>query len=345
VEGEEPPEQYDYPGNYAERDDGDRLARIRLEEQEARRVVIEGEGNVRTLASGYKFELREHYLRDMNVQYLITSVTHSMDTGSYRAGGEQRNEYSCGFEAIPVSTPYRPPRVTGKPRIHGTQTAVVVGSPGEEIWLDEYGRVRLHFHWDRVGQRNEQSSCWVRVSQGWAGRNWGMAHWPRIGQEVVVSFLEGNPDRPLVTGRVYNADQMPPYELPASGEISGIKTSSSPGGSGYNELSFDDTAGSELIVLHGEKDWNITIKNDETQTVGRNRTETVQQNEEVTVGANRSVSIGSNDEQNVGSMLRITAGTSIELINGGNSIKMDSMGITIRSAGIVTIQGSMVKIN
>ena len=186
---------------------------------------------------GYKFTLTDHFRDSANGGYSLTALEHHARNTSYSAGYPDPFEYTNRFEAIPSSVPYRPPRLARKPAIHGTQTAVVVGKSGEEIWTDNYGRVKVQFFWDRQGRYDENSSCWVRVAQGWAGKQWGMIHIPRIGQEVVVNFLEGDPDRPIITGSVYNADHMTPYPLPAEQTKSATKSLSSKGGGGFNEIS------------------------------------------------------------------------------------------------------------
>jgi type VI secretion system secreted protein VgrG len=202
-----------------------------------------------------------------------------------------------GFSCIPSQTQYRPPLYAQAPVISGNQTAIVVGPAGEEIWTDEYGRVKLHFHWDRYSERNESSSCWVRVSQLWAGGNWGSVFTPRMGQEVIVDFIEGNPNKPLIVGRVYNADNMPPYALPENQNQSGIKTRSTKGGSveTFNELRFDDTLGAETLTIHAEKDQHLSVENDESHFVGNDRADEVINDETITIGHDRTEKVG-NDE-------------------------------------------------
>ena len=175
---------------------------------------------------------------------MLTSVTHTAEEHGYEsAGGGGAPSYSNSFTCIPAAVPFRPPRMTPRPVVQGSQTAEVVGPKGEEIYTDKYGRVKVQFHWDREGKKDENSSCWIRVSQPWAGKGWGSVSIPRIGQEVIVDFLEGDPDQPIITGRVYNGELMPPYTLPAGGVVSGMKSNSTKGGGGYNEISLDDTKG------------------------------------------------------------------------------------------------------
>jgi type VI secretion system secreted protein VgrG len=269
---------FEYPGNHAAKGDGEDKAKLRLEAEESLSRRIHGSSYCRAMSAGHTFELTEHDRADANTQYVIHAVSHAI-TGQ---------EYTNAFEALPKKTPFRPPRLTPKPVIHGAQTALVTGKSGEEIWTDKYGRIKVQFYWDRRGKKDENSSCWVRVAQGWAGKGWGAFFLPRIGQEVVVSFLGGDPDRPLVTGSVYNAEQTVPYALPGAQTKSTVKTRSSKGGSAGNELRFEDKKDSEEVFLHAEKDMNFTVKhnyttkvdNDKTLTVKKNRTATIEEGDE-----------------------------------------------------------------
>lgn len=326
-------EVYDYPGEYAQKARGDALVKIRLEEEETPGIVVRGSGTCRAFASGYRFDLFNHYRDDMNRAYVLTSVAHSAKETSYSAGSAGgQAAYFNNFTCIPHAVPFRPSRITPKPIVQGPQTAVVVGPAGEEIWVDQYSRVKVQFHWDREGQKDEKSSCWIRVSQNWAGKQWGIIFIPRIGQEVIVDFLEGDPDRPIITGRVYNAEQMPPYELPADQTKSTIKTRSSKGGTpdNFNEIRFEDKKGEEQLFIHAEKNQDIEVENDETHWVGNDRsktidhdetshikhdrTETVDNDESITIGNNRTekvtknetISIGENRTEDVGKNETIT---------------------------------------
>jgi type VI secretion system secreted protein VgrG len=276
VSGKNTYEIYDYPGEYRKRADGNGLARIRLQEQEMPRIVARGSGDCRAFTTGYRFDLTNHYRSDLNQSYVLTAISHvATQGGDYTGGstaGDSQFSYSNSFECIPSSTPFRPPRVTPAPVVQGCQTAVVVGPSGEEIFTDKYGRVKVQFHWDREGKRDENSSCWIRVSHPWAGKNWGSVSIPRIGQEVIVDFLEGDPDQPIIVGRVYNAGQMPPNSLPGAGMVSGIKSNSTPGGGGYNEFSMNDTKGKEMVTVHAQYDMSTTVEHDDSQTVHNNRT-------------------------------------------------------------------------
>jgi type VI secretion system secreted protein VgrG len=335
-------EIYDFPGEYLKKAQGEQLVKIRMEEEEAPHTVVSGASTCRAFMPGYRFELTGHYSQQMERSYVLTEVQHVASVGeSYsEAGADVGESYSNHFICIPDDVPFRPSRVTPKPTVQGPQTAVVVGRSGEEIYTDKYGRVKVQFHWDREGKRDENSSCWVRVSHPWAGKGWGAVAIPRIGQEVIIDFLEGDPDQPIITGRVYNAEQMPPYGLPAGGVVSGLKSNSTKGGGGYNELIMDDTKGNELIRVHGQYDMDSTIEhdlrehvlhdrsrdvtnnetfiigNDQTETIGgnqtlsvaKNRTRTVTQNEIVTVILTRTHSVGVNEMINVGAAQEVTVG-------------------------------------
>jgi type VI secretion system secreted protein VgrG len=290
VNGKNPYEIYDFPGEHAIRSDGDNLARIRLQEQTVPTIVSQGSGTCRHFSSGFLFTLQDHYRTDLNQQYLLTAVRHVATHDDYQSGsgGGGESTYRNSFECIPFSTPYRPPRVTPEPFVQGCQTAVVVGPGGEEIYTDKYGRVKVQFHWDREGKKNENSSCWIRVSHPWAGQGWGSISIPRIGQEVIVDFLEGDPDQPIITGRVYNAEQMPPFGMPGGAVISGVKSNSTKGGGGNNEISLNDTKGTELINIQAQYDQQKLVKHDERVKIGNDRTEEVGHDEKITIDHDRT---------------------------------------------------------
>jgi type VI secretion system secreted protein VgrG len=290
-------EIYDHPGIYTKRPQGDRLTNIRMEEEEARITTHIGTSVCRAFTSGYRFKLLDHYRTEMNEEeYLLTSVSHRARQGGYGSGGSQgqsQHSYRNDFSCIPVSVQYRAARSTPKPLIHSTQTAIVVGPSGEEIYTDKYGRIKVQFHWDREGKRDEKSSCWVRVGQLWAGSGWGSVYIPRIGQEVIVGFLEGDPDRPIVLGCVYHQLTPLPYGLPEESTKSGIRSNSTIGGGGANEILFEDKKGSEEIYIHGEKDWNIVVKNNKRQSVGTDEIHKVKGNMILDVGKEITLVCGS----------------------------------------------------
>jgi type VI secretion system secreted protein VgrG len=275
VSGKNKYEIYDYhPGEYRKHPEGDGLVRTRLQELETPCMVAYGSSDCRAFVSGYRFDLKEHYRDDMNQAWVLTSLRHSASQpGDFQSSSASKAEfyYRNSFECIPLSTPFRPARVTPHPVVQGSQTAVVVGPAGEEIFTDKYGRVKVQFHWDREGKNDEKSSCWIRVAQAWAGKKWGAMFIPRIGQEVIVDFLEGDPDQPIITGRVYNAEQIPPYQLPDEKTKSTIKSLSSKGGDGFNEIRFEDQKGSEQVFVHAEKDMDVRVKNDRREWIGEDR--------------------------------------------------------------------------
>lgn len=312
-------EMFDYPGGFTVSAEGDHYARARLEALQSRHERMNGAGNARGLATGSLFKLTGYPRKDQNKEHLIVAATHRLHAGDYESGTNGAPpDYQCSFEAVDAKEPFRTAMTTHKPTVGGPQTATVVGPSGEEIFTDKYGRVKVQFHWDREGTRNEKSSCWVRVSQIWAGKNWGWMSIPRMGQEVVVDFLEGDPDQPLITGRVYNQDNMPPYELPANKTQSGLKTRSSLNGTAenFNEIRFEDKKGSEQLFIHAEKNQDIEVENDETHSVGHdrsktvgndeithvkhNRTETVDNDESITISSNRTESVGKDESITIG---------------------------------------------
>ncbi len=271
-------EMYDYPGEYREQSDGSDYSKVRIEELHSQHEVVQGHSNARGLAAGYTFTLKDAPRRDQNRKYLITSASYQLTADDYQSGskGGDSEFYACSFTAIDATKPFRAARATPKPLIQGPQTAIVVGPKDEEIYTDKYGRVKVQFHWDRYGKFDENSSCWVRISQAaWAGKKWGSIHIPRVGQEVIVEFLEGDPDRPIITGRVYNADCMPPYDLPAEKTKSTIKSNSSKGSKGFNELRFEDKKGGEQIFIHGQHNMDVRVRNDLKETNYGNRHERI----------------------------------------------------------------------
>ncbi len=272
LESERKGEFYEYPGKYTVRDEGSRYARVRLEEQEVRIAPIYFETNCRAFRAGFKFTLTGHSRDEVNKAYALLAIQHQAANDAHISGELfEAFTYTNRIEGLDAATPYHPPRTARRPFIQGSQTAVVVGKSGEEIWVDQYGRVKVQFFWDRAGTMDENSSCWIRVAQVWAGKGWGAIFTPRIGQEVIVDFLEGDPDRPIITGRVYNADQTVPYALPGEQTKSTIKSMSSKGGGGFNEIRLEDKKDSEQVFIFGQKDEDIRIKNDAREWIGNDR--------------------------------------------------------------------------
>jgi type VI secretion system secreted protein VgrG len=266
-----PYEIFDYPGGYVTGDEGRVYARVRMEESESQYIVGHGQSNARGIFAGAIFKLQEHPVCEAE-DYLIISATYMLQNDDLGIGYKSEGElFTCQVTAIPNKHEFRSPRVTPKPFVQGPQTAIIVGKSGEEIWTDKHGRVKVKFHWDRQSKADENSSCWIRVSQNWAGKKWGIFFLPRIGQEVIVDFLEGDPDRPIITGRVYNGENTPPYDLPTMQTISTIKSNSSKGGEGFNEFRFEDKKGEEQIFIHAQKNMDIRVKNDRFETIGTDK--------------------------------------------------------------------------
>ena len=316
-------ERYSWPGGYLEVGEGEVYAKTRREALQSEQTRASGEGNLRSLAPGYLMTLARCPRAEQNTEHLIVGITYALKSNAHGMAAVATDGVECIFNTLtqPSAIPYRPQRLTDKPKSHGPQVAVVVGPPGEEIYTDKYGRVKVQFPWDRYGQNNENSSCWMRVSHPWAGSNYGAIHIPRIGQEVIVDHIDGDPDYPIITGRVYNADQMPPWSLPDNKTQSGILTRSSKGGAAgaglkatpgdANAIRFEDKKNEEQLWLHAQKDQLTEVENDEAKWVGRDRrktidrdelnhikrdrTETVDRNETITVHGQRDEEVDKNE--------------------------------------------------
>jgi type VI secretion system secreted protein VgrG len=319
-------EVYDYPGLYLQKADGEQYASVRIDEYGTQFETAMGTTNARGLSVGYLFTLDRHPRADQNCEHLVIAASYELEFSDYESMPERTGaSFRCSFVAMSSKQQFRPLRSTPKPFVQGPQTAMVVGPAGEEIFTDKYGRVKVQFHWDRLGKKDENSSCWIRVSSPWAGKGWGGVSTPRIGQEVVVDFLEGDPDQPIITGRVYNAESQPPFGFPAGAVISGVKSQTHKG-AGYNEFSLDDTAGKEKITVHGQYDMNSVIEHDQTLTVHNNRTdridvndsESVGKNQKWDVGVNRDATIGSNETLKVGANRTKNVGANETISVGGN---------------------------
>lgn len=317
-------EVFEYPGDFVnlgpeeagKLDKGEGRVRLRQEEGDARRTLATGTGTVRAITPGYQVMLRGHPVDGYNTEWMIVQTEHEISEGGSLADDDNfLIRYRNKFRAVPVTVAFRPRRRTPRPKITGPQTAVVVGPSGEELYVDKFGRVKVQFHWDRYGANDENSSCWVRVSQHWAGKGWGTVYHPRIGQEVIVEFLEGNPDRPLITGRVYNGMNPIPYSSPTQ---SGILTRSSKQGTAENanELRFEDSKDNEQIYLHAEKNMDRVVEANDSERVGvnqkskvgSNKTTEVGKNLAQTVGENRDMTVGKNLTESVGEAMTVTVG-------------------------------------
>lgn len=395
-------EIYEYPGGFTNRFDGvapggseqsdaiskinqdkTRTVKIRMQQETTDSLRIVAASDARQLTCGHKFKLDKHY--DGNGTYLLTQMDQSANLrGAYTSGGKVALEYGNRFTCIPFEVPFRPQRTTPRPFIHGTQTATVVGTKGQEIFTDKYGRIKVQFHWDREGKADANSSCWIRVATSWAGQQWGALHIPRIGQEVVVAFLEGDPDQPIVVGSVYNATLMPPYKLPDFMTQSVLKSRSTTKGEAenFNELRFEDKKGEEQVYFHAEKNFDRVVENNDTLKVGsdkaddgsqtieiwKNRTETIKKgNETLTIEeGNRTETIKKGDDSltiETGSRavkitkddtltvegkqaVTITGDLNLEVKTGNYSAKISAGEVTVEAAKAITLKvgGSSIKI-
>ncbi|AKJ96873.1 MULTISPECIES: type VI secretion system Vgr family protein [Pseudomonas] len=343
---------YDYPGTYVQSADGEHYARTRIEALQTQHEQVELAGNARGLGSGNLFSLTGFTRQDQNREYLIVGARYyiSQESGETN-GGAPSAQFESSLTCIDAQQSYRPLPITHRPIVKGPQTALVVGPKDEEIWTDQFGRVKVHFYWDRHDQSNENSSCWIRVSQAWAGKNWGSMQIPRIGQEVIVSFLEGDPDRPIITGRVYNAEQTVPYDLPANATQSGMKSRSSKGGTpaNFNEIRMEDKKGAEQLYIHAERNQDIVVEVDESHSVGHDRNKSIGHDETVTIGNNRlrivkqedilSVGLRKTDSISqsyvieVGENLRLVCGESILELNASGQINLTGVQISFYASG------------
>jgi len=320
-------EVFDYPGLHPTKEIGDTVAKVRMQEEEARSLVGSGSSNCRGFMSGYTFELQNHYRADQNTTYFLTEVQHVASAGTtyVSAIAKETESYANRFTCIPSSVAYRPARVTRKPFVQGPQPALVVGKSGEEIWTDNYGRVKVQFYWDRLGKQDENSSCWIRVSHPWAGQGWGAIALPRIGQEVIVDFLEGDPDRPIIMGRVYNAAQTVPYKLPDNQTRSTTQSRSSKGGgtSNYNEIRFEDLKGSEQIFINAEKDMDHRVEHDSREYIGGNRHLIVNGSQFELVGTDKHLHVKGTQNEKIESDKSLqVGGNCMEKITGNHSVNI-----------------------
>jgi type VI secretion system secreted protein VgrG len=351
-------EVYDYHiEDYGTSGDGNRLVRLRIEAEESNALRIRGRATVRAFATGHRFELKGHFTAANNDQkYMLTTVRHVLVQPSAihsDDGDGGATTYANEFSCVPVDRPFRMPLATPRPRIAGPQTAMVTGPAGEEIHVDKYGRIKVQFHWDRQGQKDENSSCWLRVARNWASKQWGQVAHPRIGDEVIVEFLEGDPDKPIVTGCVYNAQTMPPYELPANKTQAGVKSRSSPDGepANFNEIRFEDKKGSEEFHVQAEKDKTELVKNDRTEEVGNDESITIGHDQTVDIGndqsihvaKNRTLAVDENDSTTVGKDRSIdVSGNHTETISGDMSLTVSkSRTMAITKNLTETVDGTM----
>ncbi len=357
-------EDYDYPGRFTERARGKHLSQRALERHRHDYELAEGESDQPRLVSGHFLPLTEHPRSDWNQLWLLTEVLHEGKqpqvleesvTSHVDSGDGFVQGYRNRFSATPWAIPFRPALRHPKPKVLGSQTAVVTGPAGEEIHCDEYGRVKVQFHWDRHGQADDKTSCWLRVSSSWAGDRYGGIAIPRVGMEVLVTFLEGDPDQPLVTGCLYHKEHQVPYDLPANKTRTVFKTLSSPGGGGYNELRIEDRKGAEQIYIHAQRDWDENIEHDQKIRVGHERHDTVEANsyselkaeEHLIVAGDRKVEIKPDDHLTVGQTQHIKLGTA-QLTRAGREVHLKAGQKMVIEAGVeLTLKagGSFIKLN
>ena len=344
-------EVYDYPGRYSDQGAGKKIANLRLQQSITYKDQCMGDSVCPRFAPGRTFSLKTSEKRtEFSKEYLLVSVSHVGEQPQALeelANPQASNSYHNTFSCIPASVPFRPQGAASKPIISGVQTAMVVGPAGEEIFTDEYGRIKVQFHWDRQGKKDDKSSCWIRVSQVFTGASWGAMAVPRIGQEMIVGFIEGDPDRPIITGRVYHGNNPVPYDLPSEKTKTTFKSNSSLGGSGYNELRFEDKKGQEEVYLQAQKDFNELVKNDHSTTVKRNQTISVDGDQSTTVQGNQSVTVKGGGQSVVHSKVDITgkhqldasdtieiqAPTHIKLTCGGSTVTIEPGKITLSAGG------------
>jgi len=359
-------EIYEYPGEYAQRfdgiapgggeqsdrigkiqGDGERTSRIRIEEEAAQMIRMRGETQYLNMTPGFKFNLTGHFSDDD--EYVITTVSHSIsEQGGYgMESSEIVVDRHVSFTCIPLALPFRPKRLASKPRIHGTQVALVTGPAGEEIFTDKYGRIKVQFFWDRQGQFDGGSSCWVRVATPWAGNNWGMVHIPRIGQEVVIAFEEGDPDQPMAVGSVYNAHEMPPHALPDNKTWSGIKSRSTPGAGAQNlnEIRFEDKIGSEYIFIHGEKDVHFRCKDSYFGNIDGSFNETIGGDSATSIGGKKGVTVKGHYAIKTDSDMIIAAQGHGRFFANGFMYVKGTTGTRVQSDSTVHVKGADIKID
>jgi type VI secretion system secreted protein VgrG len=377
VGGNQQLEIYEYPAGYARKyddidrgggersdvsnifEDNQRTVQNRMDELDSQYKTANGISDCATMAGGHRFTLYNHPSKEANGDYVIVDLTHEIEQSpNYVANEEIVGAYGNSFRCIAHGKgvpPFRPPQKTPKPVIMGSQTATVVGPQGEEIFTDKYGRVKVQFHWDREGKVDPDSSCWMRVAQGWAGNRWGTMFIPRIGMEVLVHFLEGDPDQPIITGCVYNPVAMPPYKLPDEKTKMTIKSNSSKGGGGFNEFRFEDKKGSEQIFMHGEKDLDIRIKNDAKELIKRDRHLIVERNQKERVKKDKHLKVDYNHHEHIGAQMTQKIGTSKEVktgtkyaVDAGTEIHLKAgMSMTLEAGATLTLKvgGNFININ
>ncbi|EHZ7447232.1 type VI secretion system tip protein VgrG [Salmonella enterica] len=340
-------EHYEWPGDYFDKSEGEMLTRIRMEAQRSPGSRVLGGGNIRTLMTGYTFTLENYPTAEVNQEYLLMQTLLFVQDNAQHSGQDQHFTFSTRFELHPTREVYRPQRTISKPHTKGPQSAIVTGPAGQEIWTDQYGRVKVQFGWDRYGKMDENSSCWIRVSYPWAGKGFGMIQIPHIGQEVLVDFKNGDPDLPIIVGRTYNQDTMPPWGLPGMASQSGIFSHSLYGGpTNGNMLRFDDKTGAEEVKFHAEKDLNTTVKNNETHTVMVDRTKTIIKNETNSIGEDRNTTVTKNDGLSVKLAQTINIGTTYRLDVGDQfTLRCGNAALVLHKDGSIEFCGKQLMLH
>ncbi|ONF82427.1 type VI secretion protein Vgr [Salmonella enterica subsp. enterica serovar Typhimurium] len=339
-------EHYEWPGDYFDKSEGEMLTRIRMEAQRSPGSRVLGGGNIRTLMTGYTFTLENYPTAEVNQEYLLMQTLLFVQDNAQHSGQDQHFTFSTRFELHPTREVFRPQRTVSKPHTKGPQSAIVTGPAGQEIWTDQYGRVKVQFGWDRYGKMDENSSCWIRVSYPWAGKGFGMIQIPRIGQEVLVDFKNGA-DLPIIVGRTYNQDTMPPWGLPGMASQSGIFSHSLYGGpTNGNMLRFDDKTGAEEVKFHAEKDLNTTVKNNETHTVMVDRTKTIIKNETNSIGEDRNTTVTKNDGLSVKLAQTINIGTTYRLDVGDQfTLRCGNAALVLHKDGSIEFCGKQLMLH
>ncbi|ELG6036901.1 type VI secretion system tip protein VgrG [Salmonella enterica] len=340
-------EHYEWPGDYFDKSEGEMLTRIRMEAQRSPGSRVLGGGNIRTLMTGYTFTLENYPTAEVNQEYLLMQTLLFVQDNAQHSGQDQHFTFSTRFELHPTREVFRPQRTVSKPHTKGPQSAIVTGPAGQEIWTDQYGRVKVQFGWDRYGKMDENSSCWIRVSYPWAGKGFGMIQIPRIGQEVLVDFKNGDPDLPIIVGRTYNQDTMPPWGLPGMASQSGIFSHSLYGGpTNGNMLRFDDKTGAEEVKFHAEKDLNTTVKNNETHTVMVDCTKTIIKNETNSIGEDRNTTVTKNDGLSVKLAQTINIGTTYRLDVGDQfTLRCGNAALVLHKDGSIEFCGKQLMLH
>lgn len=340
-------EHYEWPGDYFDKSEGEMLTRIRMEAQRSPGSRVLGGGNIRTLMTGYTFTLENYPTAEVNQEYLLMQTLLFVQDNAQHSGQDQHFTFSTRFGLHPTREVFRPQRTVSKPHTKGPQSAIVTGPAGQEIWTDQYGRVKVQFGWDRYGKMDENSSCWIRVSYPWAGKGFGMIQIPRIGQEVLVDFKNGDPDLPIIVGRTYNQDTMPPWGLPGMASQSGIFSHSLYGGpTNGNMLRFDDKTGAEEVKFHAEKDLNTTVKNNETHTVMVDRTKTIIKNETNSIGEDRNTTVTKNDGLSVKLAQTINIGTTYRLDVGDQfTLRCGNAALVLHKDGSIEFCGKQLMLH